>query len=448
MDDYVTKLSRALPEGIAQASQGHVQPRASLHTRFDTRNISLADLTVPLGEEIVLVVEDINLRWMQVVGKALGTEVTPAFFAGHVREFTGDPWNTIMGATPKQSISELRKELYRSTCVEGDTSYWHLNGVSMSSRHAWQRPSQLRRLSVRNDRGLNIATRLSFWHSKHTGKLSFYCPDAMLNSKVLILVDAAATENPRKLHFPVSNNRGGLVMPWLYKDGSMYTCIHRFLSHPMYINALFSHQYGIPNHDSISPITFCYMLAVSTWREILFELDNTSEHISFVEIRKPTVAINDKLHDLRWKLNSLQKEVGRTLEWLPGDVQQELDRIKQHSSKYIPAVDEFLRRLLVDSAALEKFIMNSFKLLLSSISVQEAETSAKASQRAQQLTVLAFIFIPLSFVTSIFGMNVTEINGSLISASVPAATLVVTLTSTAIAFFVLHLWQQHKKKQR
>jgi Mg2+ and Co2+ transporter CorA len=73
---------------------------------------------------------------------------------------------------------------------------------------------------------------------------------------------------------------------------------------------------------------------------------------------------------------------------------------------YIGYPDLILQDILEQANVLEKFLMDSFTLLMSSISVLEAGFIREQAQQSQMITRLAFLYVPLSFVTSIFGMNV------------------------------------------
>jgi hypothetical protein len=66
--------------------------------------------------------------------------------------------------------------------------------------------------------------------------------------------------------------------------------------------------------------------------------------------------------------------VNMTLKWLPLSVRAELDAVKGGLpvSKYIGYPDLILREILEQASVLEKFLMDSFTLLMSSISVIEA----------------------------------------------------------------------------
>lgn len=56
--------------------------------------------------------------------------------------------------------------------------------------------------------------------------------------------------------------------------------------------------------------------------------------------------------------------------------------------------------------------VNSLALKDSRESIEESKLSIKQASTTNRFTVLAFFFIPLSLVTSFFGMNIKEINGS------------------------------------
>jgi hypothetical protein len=66
--------------------------------------------------------------------------------------------------------------------------------------------------------------------------------------------------------------------------------------------------------------------------------------------------------------------VKMTLEWLPPSVRAELDAVKGGlpASKYIAYPDLILREILEQTIVLVKFLVDSFTLLMSSISVMKA----------------------------------------------------------------------------
>jgi Mg2+ and Co2+ transporter CorA len=78
--------------------------------------------------------------------------------------------------------------------------------------------------------------------------------------------------------------------------------------------------------------------------------------------------------------------------------------------------------------------------LLSTMSILESQKSIEQSEQVNKLTRLAFVYIPLSFISSVFGMNVKEIQAN------PSIWV---FFATAIAFTFLSIcvvsWQNIKK---
>ena len=118
----------------------------------------------------------------------------------------------------------------------------------------------------------------------------------------------------------------------------------------------------------------------------------------------------------------------------------ELDTVKGGFpvSKCIGYPDLILREILEQTNVLEKFLMGFFTLLMSFISVMEAGSIKEQAQQGQMTTRLAFLYVPLSFVTSIFGMNVKEINGSPLPMWVPVTAFIVV---SACTLGILFLWR-------
>jgi Mg2+ and Co2+ transporter CorA len=183
-----------------------------------------------------------------------------------------------------------------------------------------------------------------------------------------------------------------------------------------------------------------HLIASSTWVTNLRILDRQIKCTGLEDIRRPSISINDTLHDQRAELLQVIKYVGMTLKWLPASVKTELDGVKMGlpASKYIGYPDAVLQDVLEDASVLEKFLMDSFTLLISSISVFEAASIKDQAQQGHVIAWLAFIYVPLSFVTSVFGMNIREINDSPLSIWVPVTALLILSVCT---FGIVKLWR-------
>ena len=112
----------------------------------------------------------------------------------------------------------------------------------------------------------------------------------------------------------------------------------------------------------------------------------------------------------------------------------------------LPTPIESHQHILDGVAQLDRVLMETFQLLMSSISVRDSQLSVEQSQRATRLTQLAFIYAPLSFATGIFGMNVQQIDATGLSIWVCFVTLAITIVVTAGIFWFLHA-RGNKRKE-
>jgi Mg2+ and Co2+ transporter CorA len=196
-------------------------------------------------------------------------------------------------------------------------------------------------------------------------------------------------------------------------------------------------------HIKLNPNTILHLLASSTWATNLRILDRNIKHTGLEEIGRPSISINDKVHNQRAELLQMLWHVKMTLDWLPPSIRTELDAVKGDlpGSKYIGYPDLNLQDIQEQACVLEKSLMDSFTLLISSISVMEAGSIKEQAQQGQMITRLAFLYVPLFFLTDIFGMNVREINSSLLLMWMPVASFLVVSTST-LGILFLWRWKQ------
>jgi Mg2+ and Co2+ transporter CorA len=232
-----------------------------------------------------------------------------------------------------------------------------------------------------------------------------------------------------------------LPKPVDHAELSLYWSLHHFFSHPWHHHVIFAGVQG--GLMKLQPETLFHLLASSTWATNLRILDRNIKCTGLEDIRRPSISINDTLHDQRAELMQTLWHVGMTLKWLPPSVRTELDAVKGDlpASKYIGYPDLVLGDILEQAGLLERFLMDSFTLLMSSISVLEAASIKEQARQGQMITRLAFLYVPLSFVTGIFGMNVKEINGSPLPIWVPIASFLIVSVCT-LGVYVLWMWKQ------
>ena len=230
------------------------------------------------------------------------------------------------------------------------------------------------------------------------------------------------------------------MLPQLFDrpQHSLYESLQQFFSH--------SWHFDILTHQSLSAETILYLVVASTCATNFRYLDRNIRRIAFKDIRQPSLHINDYLHECRQNLTNLRAEVSNAKKWIPKLVREELEMIQASidSGGYVGFPDTVLDEISAEAETAERFLMETFQLLMSSISVLDSEISIQQAHSGQKLTQLAIIYVPLSFVTSVFGMNIKEINGSPTSAWVCVVALAIAVTSTVSIFSVYNVWDRRK----
>jgi hypothetical protein len=205
---------------------------------------------------------------------------------------------------------------------------------------------------------------------------------------------------------------------------------------------------------------FCYVLSNSLWQTNLLYLTQEIQRISFQEIRDPDTKITEALHNRREDLAAYVKSaLVETTGYIPEEVVKFFEDLHKRDEGWLseanrnPAIRQ--HKLLEEMVELERFLMDTFQLLMSSISLQDARMSITQGQlpnqqslRATQLTILASIYVPLSFVTGIFGMNLKELNGSSLSIWVLFVAVVIAAIITAMILWILLEQPKHKEKEK
>lgn len=190
------------------------------------------------------------------------------------------------------------------------------------------------------------------------------------------------------------------------------------------------------------------MLSASIWTTNIRSLDRKIKRISFEELRHPTVEINSQLHDCREDLARLREDVTETRKYMPSTVAEWHSKAFARMPYHKSTPKETLEEVMTDSTTISQFLMDSFQLLMSTVSTLDSQTSLQQARRGAQLTKLAFIYVPLSFVTGIFGMNLKELNGSGPSAWIPAVSLFIVIVCTAAILWLLGLVPQRKSRSK
>jgi magnesium transporter len=112
---------------------------------------------------------------------------------------------------------------------------------------------------------------------------------------------------------------------------------------------------------------------------------------------------------------------------------------------YLRDVEEDLVLAAEDVAAQRDLLSTVLEANLAVISVEQTKVSVRQNATIEQLTILATIFLPLTFVTGFFGQNFAWLVGHINSL---AAFLIYGLGCLALPMVSLFWWLRHRKPQK
>jgi hypothetical protein len=249
------------------------------------------------------------------------------------------------------------------------------------------------------------------------------------------------------LRFNYSTSRIGLYIPPLFEHPPVFN-IFDFLKeafgHTWPLHCLFvvaksdAHRYH--PYPAVLRHPLLYVLADFAWAHNYSYLDDKIKRISFQNIRTPTMGTVTLMHALREDLDFVRAEAEQTLHHAPStltDYYEKLtkDNLSQLGMNETPL--EALRRTADDANVLDGFLTNSLNLLIASIALRD-------SRRAEMLTWLAAVYVPLSFVTGIFGMNLRELNESALPVWICLEVLGVVLLVTLVLVVGYKWWEKYR----
>ena len=186
----------------------------------------------------------------------------------------------------------------------------------------------------------------------------------------------------------------------------------------------------IMTNDAFYSLTEVFSFAASSQMEFLNLIDVKLDRYTSL----PSAQDFQSLPNLKYTKQILSRHIQKT--------QRVLDSIKnaQHPKWPKDRSESGSRKAAIAAQSLEQDFMHlldrantlhqrtaeAITVLMSSISISESQKAMEQAQRVGKLTFLAFLFVPLSFTTSFFGMNVTELQGNVglkwwVALSVPVA---------------------------
>ena len=119
------------------------------------------------------------------------------------------------------------------------------------------------------------------------------------------------------------------------------------------------------------------------------------------------------------------------------------DRLQQKAEGSAQDLKEDYSYLLTTNKQLYEHCTEAIGTLMNEIVIAESREAIVQTARMGKLTFLAFIFVPLSFTTSFFGMNLQELGGDKDTLSIWVWFLIsVPLLVSAILFYTLDILQK------
>ena len=207
--------------------------------------------------------------------------------------------------------------------------------------------------------------------------------------------------------------------------------------HGWQIDLLFSRPGPIPE------VPFLYILSSSLWETNLKNLQGKIEDISFYQIRRPQLEVNDALHELRRELSSMRRAVTETLRYVPKQVEDFFEELREQNPNINMRLTpiELHAAFLLRADQLHNFFMETLQLFMNTIiirdsqySMAQAKESLERTRQSVLLTGLAALYLPLSLATSVFGMNLREMTGVGPQVWVFVVTVVTMSLVTVVAF--------------
>lgn len=160
-------------------------------------------------------------------------------------------------------------------------------------------------------------------------------------------------------------------------------------------------------------------------------------HASWIRttMTKATIlrASEDEILSSRWRLARLIIEDFDLIVGKMGAIQGQ----EAFASQKFQAAYERYRKMISRARLLEQHVRDDIQLNVGNLALQESRKSLQQADNIGRISILAFIFVPISLVTSFFGMNIKQLTGFgvpwrtffLSSAGLCVALLLVTIIS-------------------
>lgn len=163
------------------------------------------------------------------------------------------------------------------------------------------------------------------------------------------------------------------------------------------------------NGAAVSPDFLMYQLMDSLVDLYFPFLDAWEDHIEMLEEEiiehKHKRDTLKRIMSIKRELLNLRKSIAPQIEVINKFTKKDFPFIHPKTSLYFKDVHDHLMRIYSELENQRDLLKNAFDAHATIISTQMTETSNKMNQVMQKLTIIATIFMPLTFITGVYGMN-------------------------------------------
>jgi hypothetical protein len=397
--------------------------------------VEMETVKLPPSTGAVCIIQDITRRWEVVMSQRM--EVHEGFFKQARETRKTEPSHPWIWSAASPSQEQRDEEDRQWWCIHG----FYSNPDGLSTTISYYRISS------------NIC---ELWYA--------LCYSNQLMKSDLFLVDSpphtrsspVQKDSERKLRgrnraflrLAYSTDRIGLLLPSLldskHATFNLFEFLQKAMEHTWPRDCLLvgsSTRKSRP--PAVRPHPLLYVLADFAWAHNLRHLDGQVKAMGFENMQSPQRDTATKMLGLRDDLNFLRAEVGNMLRYTPPDLVRYFESERSASDSWYRPNETPVnssQRIADDAKALEKFLTSSLELLMMSIALGDSQRAERDSKRADMLTWLAAVYVPLSFVTGIFGMNLRELNGSSLPFWICLEVLGVVLLATATMVVMFMAW--------
>ncbi len=160
-------------------------------------------------------------------------------------------------------------------------------------------------------------------------------------------------------------------------------------------------------------------------------LESVGEHLEEIEerlLKNPTSAVMRNIHDLKREMIFLRKAVWPLRDVLSSTGRSESQLLKKNTKDYFRDVHDHTVQVIET--------IETFREMLSGIQdLYQSSVSNKMNEVMKVLTIIATIFIPLTFVTGLYGMNFKYMPEIAWEYGYPAALLLMVMMATVMILY-------------